>query len=122
MNILLVDDSEMMRGIIRQAIQNNSKKEGVTFFEAEDGQVALETLDANPINIVMLDWNMPVLDGLSFVKDVRGRGIEIPIVMITSVTDEDKILEAGMAGVNTYIEKPIRGNRLWEQLKEFMGE
>ena len=63
---------------------------------------------------------MPVLDGLSFVKRVRSDGIGTPIVMITSVTDEDKILEAGKAGVNTYIEKPVRGNQLWEQIKEFI--
>ncbi len=75
---------------------------------------------AGPVDLIFLDWNMPVLDGLSFVTKIRASGNSTPIVMITSVTDEDRILEAGRAGVNSYIEKPIRGNDLWEQVKEFI--
>ena len=120
MNILVVDDSAMMRGIIRQAIEDNITDLELSFFDASNGKEALEQLQSNEIDIVFLDWNMPVLDGLSFVKRVRSDGIGTPIVMITSVTDEDKILEAGKAGVNTYIEKPVRGNQLWEQIKEFI--
>ncbi|MCB1193099.1 MAG: response regulator [Leptospiraceae bacterium] len=120
MNILVVDDSEMMRGIIKQSIEDNVSGIKLEFYEAENGQIALDTLNSKKIDLVFLDWNMPVLDGLSFVNDVRGRGIKTPIIMITSVTDEDKILEAGMAGVNTYIEKPVKGNKLWEQIKDFV--
>lgn len=120
MNILVVDDSEVMRGIIRQAIEDNVTDVTLNFFDASNGKEALEKLQESNIDIVFLDWNMPVLDGLSFVKKVRGEGNNTPIVMITSVTDEEKILEAGKAGVNTYIEKPVRGNQLWEQIKEFI--
>ncbi len=120
MKLLIVDDSAMMRGIVKQAILDNKKGSNPEFVEAANGQEALDALKAHPIDIVFLDWNMPVLDGLSFVRDVRQRGIKTPIAMITSVTDENKILEAGKAGVNTYIEKPIRGTKLWEQVKEFL--
>ena len=120
MKILVVDDSEMMRGIIKQAIEDNVPGAQPEFFDAENGQEALDAINNNDINLVFLDWNMPVLDGLSFVKQVRNQGINVPIVMITSVTDVDRIMEAGKAGVNTYIEKPVRGNRLWEQIKEFV--
>jgi two-component system chemotaxis response regulator CheY len=121
MNILVVDDSEMMRGIIKKAIEDNTEGElTLNFFEASNGQEALDHLKDKKIDIVFLDWNMPVLDGLSFVKQVRGGGDQTPIAMITSVTDEDRILEAGKAGVNTYIEKPVRGSRLWEQIKQFI--
>ncbi|MDX1957009.1 MAG: response regulator [Leptospiraceae bacterium] len=120
MKILVVDDSEMMRGIILQAIKDNVPNLDIQFFEAGNGQEALDWMKKEKIDLVFLDWNMPVLDGLSFVKQVRGSGIRTPIAMITSVTDEDKIMEAGKAGVNTYIEKPVRGNRLWEQIQEFI--
>ena len=120
MNILVVDDSEMMRGIVRQTIEDNVPGMHLEFFDSGNGQEALATMQNNNIDLIFLDWNMPVLDGLSFVRQVRNEGIDVPIVMITSVTDVDRIMEAGKAGVNTYIEKPVRGNRLWEQIKEFV--
>lgn len=120
MNILVVDDSEMMRGIVKQAIEENAPSCGAKFFEAADGQEALESVRKNSIDLVLLDWNMPRLDGLSFVKQVRGDGINMPIIMITSITDQDKIMEAGKAGVNSYLEKPVRGVKLWEQIKEYV--
>ena len=120
MKLMIVDDSEMMRGVIKQAIESNIPGKELIFFEAENGQVALDILKKDTIELIFLDWNMPVLDGLTFVQDVRGRGIVTPIVMITSITDEDKIMEAGMAGVNTYIEKPVKDGKLWEQIREFV--
>ena len=120
MNILVVDDSEMMRGIVKQAIEENAPTTATTFFEAADGQEALDAMRANSIDLVLLDWNMPRLDGLSFVKQTRGDGMNTPIIMITSITDQDKIMEAGKAGVNSYLEKPVRGIKLWEQIKEYV--
>ena len=120
MYILVVDDSEMMRGIIKQAIDDNLPGAITEFFDASNGQEALDIINKKPVDLVFLDWNMPVLDGLSFVKKVRDGNNAVPIVMITSVTDVDKIMEAGKAGVNTYIEKPVRGNKLWQQIKEFI--
>jgi two-component system chemotaxis response regulator CheY len=120
MNILVVDDSVMMRGVVKQAIESNASNIDVTFFDADDGQQALDCMKENTIDLVFLDWNMPVLDGLEFVKQARGDGIKIPIIMVTSVTDKDKILEAGKSGINGYVEKPVRGPALWEQIKEFV--
>jgi len=109
-----------MRGVVKQAINDNLKDKQFTLAEASNGQEALDILAKDKIDLVLLDWNMPILDGMSFVKKVRGSGITVPIIMITSVTDEEKIMEAGMAGVNSYIEKPIRGTHLWDQIKEFI--
>lgn len=120
MNILVVDDSEMMRNIVKQAISDNAPQANANFYEASDGQEALEITGKEKIDLILLDWNMPRLDGLSFVKKVRGAGGVTPIVMITSVTDQDKIMEAGKAGVNSYIEKPVRGVKIWENIKEFV--
>ncbi len=120
MKILIVDDSEMMRGVIRQALSDNLPDSNPEIDEAGDGAVALEKIRSASFDVVFLDWNMPVLDGLGFVTEVRKAGIHTPIVMISSVTDEEKILEAGRAGVNAYVEKPVRGVKLWEQVKEFL--
>ena len=120
MRILVVDDSEMMRGIVMGAIQENAPNTGHEFFEAADGQEALELLNSKTIDLVLLDWNMPRLDGLAFVKQVREDGYKSPIIMITAVTDQDKILEAGSAGVNSYLEKPVRGPELWAQIKRYV--
>jgi len=119
MNILVVDDSEVMRGIVKQAIDSNASGKNVTYFEAGDGQSALDQLEPNGVELVILDWNMPILDGLSFVQKVRESGSEVPIIMVTSITDVDEVTKAVNAGVNSYVTKPIRGDELWAELKEF---
>jgi two-component system chemotaxis response regulator CheY len=118
MNILVVDDSALMRGLVRRAIATFGKLEGLQILEADNGKSALETLASSDIELVLLDWNMPVLDGLSFVRDVRTRGLTIPIVMISAVTDPKRIMEASEAGVTDYIEKPVQLSELWERIQE----
>lgn len=154
MNILIVDDSALMRGIIRQVIEEHagpgaparaasgevapaarssagsSAPAGAggagagpgsfELFEAANGHDALSMLASRPIDLVLLDWNMPVLDGLAFVKHVRNQGMTLPIIMVTAVSDEDKIYQAAKAGVTSYLEKPILGSDLWERLKDYL--
>ncbi|MCX7633337.1 MAG: response regulator [Turneriella sp.] len=121
MQILIVDDSELMRSIVEQVIRENlpHASEQLHFFHAANGHDAMAIFETNPIGLVLLDWNMPILDGVGFVKQIRSRGSKVPIVMITSVTDSAKILEAAAAGVNSYVEKPVRGAELWAQLAPF---
>ena len=115
-----MDDSAMMRAVVKNTIVSFSpKKESIEIVEASDGQEALDRL-ADGADLVLLDWQMPVIDGLSFVKTVRSSGNNVPIIMVTSVTDPDKVMEAGMAGVNAYIEKPVRGNVLWDKIAPFI--
>ncbi len=118
MNILVVDDSALMRGLVRRAIATFGKVDGLHILEADNGKSALEALTGSDIELVLLDWNMPVLDGLSFVRDVRKRGVTIPIVMISAVTDPKRIMEATEAGVTDYIEKPVQLSELWERIQE----
>ena len=118
MNILVVDDSALMRGLVRRAIATFGKPDGVQILEADNGKSALETLESAKIELVLLDWNMPVLDGLSFVRDVRKRGVSIPIGMISAVTDPARIMEATEEGVTDYIEKPVQLSELWERIQE----
>ncbi len=120
MKLLVVDDSAMMRAVVKNTVTAFApNKDSIEIIEASDGQQALNKL-AEGADLVLLDWQMPVLDGLSFVKAVRSAGNGVPIIMVTSVTDPDKVMEAGMAGVNAYIEKPVRGNILWEKIAPFI--
>lgn len=121
MKVLIVDDSELMRTVIEQVVRENLNEaaDKITFFHAADGQDAMQIFNDSAITLILLDWNMPILNGVDFVKEIRAKGSKVPIVMITSVTDSERILEAATAGVNSYVEKPIQGMRLWDQIAAF---
>lgn len=121
MRILIVDDSELMRTIVEQVIRENLHEAAnqIEFLHAANGKDAMDIFQTQDIQLVFLDWNMPVLDGVEFVREVRSMGNKVPIIMITSVTDSERILQAAAAGVNSYVEKPIRGPQLWDQISMF---
>jgi two-component system chemotaxis response regulator CheY len=93
---------------------------GVTdIIEAGDGQEALAKLKSNmPIDIVLLDWNMPVMDGITFLKTVRAddtyKGVKI--VMCTSESEKSRVVEALKSGASNYIIKPFTPDALKEKL------
>ena len=119
MKVLVVDDSHLMRGIVRQAITEYSPNASrIEILEAVDGQAALEII-AEDVDLVIVDWNMPKLDGLSFVKKVRADGFKKPIIMITSVNEYDSIMQAVQAGITCHVEKPIRDYKLWDRIREY---
>ena len=120
MKVLIVDDSALARGLIRRTIQDNAGARVIEFVEATNGEQALLQLKAGAVDLVLVDWNMPVLDGLSFVKEVRRLDNRLPIVMITAVSDEERIHEACLAGVSEYLEKPIHGPDLWSRIKGYI--
>ena len=102
---LIVDDSKMIRrvaGRILQELQFESD-------EAENGQQAIEKCHSRMPDAILLDWNMPVMDGLSFLKTLRSTpGGDQPIVVFcTAERDVSKIIEALEAGANEYIMKPF---------------
>ncbi len=106
MNILIVDDSRVMRKIIIRTLRQ-AGFEGHTIEQAENGQEALERIDASTPDLVLTDWNMPGLDGIDLLKAVRAQGKDIPFVFITSeATDEMHSLAYG-AGAAAVITKPF---------------
>lgn len=116
MRILIVDDSSTMRRIIGNVVQQLgvSKQD---FDEAEDGVVAWNLFKQNNnYDVVLTDWNMPNMNGLDLVKQIRSVDKKIPIVMITTEGGKGEVITALKAGVNNYIVKPFSADILKEKL------
>lgn len=116
MKVLLVDDSATMRRIQKTQLANL----GITdVLEAGNGEEALSQLANNmPVDAVLLDWNMPVMDGFTFLKKARSDGTfsSVKIVMCTSESEKSKVMEALKEGANNYIVKPFTPEVLKERL------
>lgn len=116
MKVLLVDDSATMRRIQKTQVMGLGITEIV---EAGDGSEALVKLKENmPIDIIMLDWNMPVMDGFTFLQKVREDATykSVKIIMCTSESEKSRVVEALKAGANNYLVKPFTPEALKEKL------
>ncbi|RMB12177.1 response regulator [Eilatimonas milleporae] len=102
---LVVDDSKVIRKVARRILEEL----GFEVIEAVDGKDALETCERTMPDAVLLDWNMPVMDGLEYLKAVRAlEGVEQPVVVFcTTENDMSHIRTAIEAGANEYIMKPF---------------
>ena len=121
MKILSADDSMIMRRIIKGAVDVL----GYDFIEAVDGIDALEKIEANyqDLDLILLDWNMPGLDGFSVLQKVKAdaRFSHIPVAMITTETEKAKIAEAIRNGAINYIMKPFSQEDLASKILESLG-
>ena len=102
---LVVDDSSVVRLMARRMLEDlNFHVE-----EAEDGKVALESCRRDMPDVILLDWNMPVMNGIEFLRELRGSadGGAPVVVLCTTENDLDHIREAIAAGANEYIMKPF---------------
>lgn len=119
MHVLVVDDSKTIRSILKGYLT----KWGFEVTEAVNGVDALAQLKqmAHP-DLVLVDWNMPEMDGVSFVRAVRADpGYDaLPLMMVTTNTELDHVSTALDAGANEYIMKPFTGDMIKEKL-ELLG-
>ncbi len=111
--ILIIDDSKS----IRQVVGITLKGAGYNVIEGIDGLDALEKLDGQKIHLIICDVNMPNMDGLEFVKKVKNEDQYAsykftPIIMLTTVAEEDKKLEGQKAGARAWIVKPFLPEKL----------
>ncbi|MBI4366426.1 MAG: response regulator [Deltaproteobacteria bacterium] len=115
--MLAVDDNPFMRGIVRSLLSTIGVKK---VFEAADGIAALEMIREVSPHVVILDWEMPLLNGPELVRIVRSPGVfptpDIPIIMLTSHGERWRIVEAIKLGVNEFLCKPISAKALLDRL------
>jgi len=116
--ILVVDDSRIMRNIVK----NTFTKLGIPcqFFEAGNGEQAFQTLETNQVDLILLDWNMPQMDGMEFLRKVRAMPeySTLPIIMITSESAKYSVVEALQNGATDYIVKPIRDKVFMDKISD----
>ncbi|MDR2552111.1 MAG: response regulator [Treponema sp.] len=119
-SIMIVDDSKIMRTIVKNTVE--LLKVPCRYFEAEDGNRALEILEANPVDLVLLDWNMPNLSGIDFLKKIRAmdKYRDIPVIMVTSEAARLNVVEAVKAGVTSYVTKPISDDVFMEKVGKYL--
>lgn len=116
MQILIVDDFSTMRRIIRNLLHELGF-ENTT--EADDGNTAIPVLETKPIDLIVLDWNMPGMPGIELLRWVRNheRLSKLPILMVTAEAKREQIVEAAEAGVNGYVVKPFNAATLKSKLE-----
>ncbi len=121
MKILVVDDSRIMRNILKNILKESDIDEN-SIIEAQDGREALNIVQKEDIKIILLDWNMPKLNGVELVKIIRSDENlkHIPIIMVTSEAAKYNVMEAITAGVTDYIVKPIKGEIVKKKVQEYL--
>ncbi|MDR0562909.1 MAG: response regulator [Spirochaetaceae bacterium] len=108
MTILVVDDSRIMRGVLKNLF-NDLDMGHCSYAEAENGEEAFKVIQSHPVDLVFLDWNMPKMLGIDFLKQIRSipKFKTTPIIMVTSEIAKANVIEALKSGATDYIIKPI---------------
>jgi len=114
MRALIVDDSRFVRGFLRGMLEER----GIECAEAGDGQAGLDLLHTGvSFDFALLDWNMPVMDGLEMLKLLRAEGFsDMKVMMVTTEAENEFILRALDAGADEYLMKPFDDEALCEKL------
>jgi two-component system, chemotaxis family, chemotaxis protein CheY len=119
MRALILDDSRAMRMILRRIMHSA----GFEVVEAADGRQGLDVLASGPLpEVALVDWNMPGIDGLSFVNAVRDNPDYRPmtLMMVTTESEHDQVVRALAAGAHEYIIKPFTADAVVDKL-ELLG-
>ncbi len=121
MKFLLIDDSKTMRSIQKKVL---SAVAGATFAEAGDGLEALSIIASTPggFNMMIVDWNMPNMDGLTLVKKVRETDKKTLLIMATTEAEKSRVLDAIRAGVNNYVVKPFTPEGLLDKVNQTLAK
>jgi two-component system, chemotaxis family, chemotaxis protein CheY len=115
--VLVIDDEPYMRKVIRSLLMFVGVRK---IFEATDGAAGLEAITGGVPDIVILDWEMPLLNGPEFVRIVRSPETfshpDVPIIMLTGHVERSRVVEAILLGVNEYICKPVAAKTLLDRI------
>lgn len=115
--VLIIDDNQYMRKVIRNLLVNLGVKGA---HEAGDGIAGLEAIRTYAPDIVILDWEMPLLNGAELMRIVRSPGVfpvpDVPVIMLTGHVERWRVLEAHRLGVNEFLRKPVSGKALLDRI------
>jgi len=112
---LIVDDSSVMRKIVERALRQ-AGLDALVVYEAGSGAEGIEVLKTKTVDLILSDINMPIMDGLEFLRQIGAQNLAegVPVIMITTESSEEHVKQAIQAGAKGYIRKPFTA----EQVKE----
>ena len=119
LRILLVDDETYMRVFVGRVLSTNIN---CTLVEARDGQDAINQCGTSDPELIILDINMPRVDGVKALDEIRALKPDIPIVMLTSISEEAVVEECVAKGASYFIRKDVRADLLMTELKEMLRQ
>jgi two-component system chemotaxis response regulator CheY len=116
-DVLIVDDSAAIRKILQRMLGQAGLTLGKVF-EAGDGLEALEKLKTQPVNLILSDINMPNMDGIQLLTELKSKAEfkHVPVIMITTEGGEAKVMEAVQLGAAGYVRKPFTADQIKEKL------
>jgi two-component system, chemotaxis family, chemotaxis protein CheY len=114
---LIVDDSSVMRKIVERSLRQ-AGLDPLVVHEAGSGTEGLELLKAMPVDLILSDINMPAMDGLEFLRQLRAQNLapNVPVVMITTESSEEHVKQAIQSGAQGYIRKPFTADQVKERV------
>ncbi len=121
--LMIVDDSAMMRKIVLRALTLGGL-EFETVLEAGDGSEALNLLRTNPVELILCDINMPVMNGLELLRTLRTENVAagVPVVMVTTESSIEHVKEAVALGASGYIRKPFTPDQVKQKVLALLGD
>ena len=117
LHTLIVDDSSVMRKIVERALRQ-AGLDSLVVHEAGSGVEGLEVLGTTQVQLILSDINMPSMDGLEFLRQLRAKNLApgVPVVMITTESSEEPVKQAILAGAQGYIRKPFTADQVKERV------
>jgi two-component system chemotaxis response regulator CheY len=119
-NVMIVDDQQSMRGICKYIL---TQLGFTNIIEAKSGRDALGKLEKSPVDLIISDWNMEGIDGLTLLRVIRKhpKTQSMPFIMATGRSDKEQVKEAISSGVNNYIIKPFDASTMKKRIEAVIG-
>jgi two-component system chemotaxis response regulator CheY len=119
MKILLVDESWTIRNMQKNTLRTLGYED---IDEAADGLEALSALSREKPDLMLVDWHMPNMDGITLIRKVRETDKALPIIMVTTEAEKSRVMEAVKAGVNNYVVKPFTAETFAAKIRQTLGK
>lgn len=120
LKVLVVDDQTSVRQMTRLTLEEIGVR---LIHEAENGSRAIEMASVQPLDLIISDYNMPEMDGIEFLRAVRGHpsARRVPFILVTGRGDRELVVKAAQAGANNYVVKPFTAEILRKKIEQVLG-